>query len=145
MPIPFNVAYFAFSNWVPWENKFQICFHFGVFKSVSGLFYSIPGSFQINIFCFFLICGGYVEWAPLCFLLCSNNDLFYTHRVAHIYSREMPKPATVLFGWLLSSCNRAVGGAALCSKAPRKLELRKGEIVTHSCLPCPHFPNWSWD
>lgn len=69
----------------------------------------------------------------------SNDDLFYTHRVAHIHSREVPKPAVVFYCWLLSSSIRAVGGIAPCSKAPRKLELRKRGIVTHSCLLVPTF------
>lgn len=42
--------------------------------------------------------------------------------------------------WLLCSSIRTVGGAAACSKAPRKLELRKGEsLLIHVC--CAHiFP-----
>lgn len=69
-----------------------------------------------------------------------NTSLLYTHRVAHIYSREVPKPAAVFYCWLPSGSIRAMGGVAPCSKALRKLELRKREsLLIHVC--CAHiFP-----
>lgn len=72
--------------------------------------------------------------------LFANNALLYTHRAAHIHSRELPKPATVFYCWLPSSSISTVGGVAACSKAPRKSVLGKGEsLLIHVC--CTHiFP-----
>lgn len=135
------------SSCVPWEVVwvFLVSFCFLVFKFVSRLKFNsrwyCKGFKPVLLFfgfSFHMLRLGWVSTLVFCFF--PNNDLFYTHRVVHIHSRELPKPATVFYCWLLSSSITAVRGVAPCSKAPRKFELRKGEsLLIHVC--CAHiFP-----
>lgn len=109
-------------------------------KALSFLYYVLVFGFEIclrafnSLLQFFFIFLSYAEARFSDHPYFFNTSLLYTHRVAHIYSREVPKPAAVFYCWLPSSSIRAMGGVAPCSKALRKLELRKREsLLIHVC------------
>lgn len=110
-------------------------------KALSFLYYVLLFEFEIclrafnSLLQFFFIFLSYAEARFSDHPYFFNTSLLYTHRVAHIYSREVPKPAAVFYCWLSSSSIRAMGGVAPCSKALRKLELRKRESLLIHAVP----------
>lgn len=128
MFFPLKLHIWPFLSSILWKRRFlfYIMFWFLGLKFVLGL------SILSYIFFIFL---SYAEARFSDHPYFFNTSLLYTHRVAHIYSREVPKPAAVFYCWLPSSSIRAMGGVAPCSKALRKLELRKRESLLIHAVP----------